>query len=350
MAALKKIDPNAKTTDPFYGATIFHWCAGYAWKGGVEYLMSCNPNIYAEDRYGDLAFHWIGKWSKDPKHDVEVLEYFVQKGQDVNAIGNCGQSILIRFVACKHTDAVQYLLKKTEIDVYTKLTKYLPVEPAKGYEAERAIDIARRENENEIVEMIEKKTPVKCVTNNEFGDRTRDVDTLYYLRFLSDNEFKILREKAFSTLHNETGHYIGCTRSENACKHLSIGERSEFKIVYNSKERSFRVLSSKKDQLGKTIQERILSWSQSVGNGLFMYKIGNQDWDYSNKHTRFTYNAAEHSFSANPSDGLSYQLGVYKQSAFMGKYTAIYRVDNGGEKRTRFCFQKVNQAEYYNMN
>jgi hypothetical protein len=178
---------------------------------------------------------------------------------------------------------------------------------------------------------------LRCATNDDL--QTAPKNTLYYLRYLSKEEFdRLKKHRAFSTLSDKTGHYIGCKESDWSCKHLSIGERSTFQIEYDRNSESFRVYLSKKNQQGIDIR-RILSWSQSVGTGYYMYKCGNQDWDGSNKYTRFIYNDADYSLSAKPSDGQIYPLGEYKYEG----YTAIYRVYNGGKENTKFCFQKVNQ-------
>ena len=96
----------------------------------------------------------------NPEDCLQVLKLFLQNGQNVNAIGGYGgQSILIKFVAYKHTQAVKYLLDNTAIDLNIKLT-----EARKGVDT--ALEIAKRENMKEIVAMLEKVTvALNCVQN-----------------------------------------------------------------------------------------------------------------------------------------------------------------------------------------
>ena len=78
-----------------------------------------------------------------PADQLAVLKLFVENGQNVNAIGFNGRSILMKFVGFEHKEAVRYLLDKTAINLGLKLTGAVLM---KGYTAragESAIDIAK---------------------------------------------------------------------------------------------------------------------------------------------------------------------------------------------------------------
>ena len=89
-----------------------------------------------------------------------MLKLFLDFGQDVNAIGGKGRSILILFVVYKHTEAVKYLLGYKKIDLKNKVTGDWDYDGVQSYKGENALDIARREKMYEIVAMLEKVTCV----------------------------------------------------------------------------------------------------------------------------------------------------------------------------------------------
>ena len=97
--------------------------------------------------------------NKNPKERLDVLKMFVENGQNVNAIGYKGQSILIRCVGYKLKDCVEYLLKNTVIDLDVKMAEDCNFRDDVSAKAgERAIDIARRENMKDIIALLEKVT------------------------------------------------------------------------------------------------------------------------------------------------------------------------------------------------
>ena len=98
----------------------------------------------------------IGRWHENPEDRLEVLKLFLYNGQDVNAIGQDGKSMLIMLVLYKHTKLILYLLESTAIDLNIKLTKDIFGGDGNAYKDETAIDIARREKMDDIVAMLDK--------------------------------------------------------------------------------------------------------------------------------------------------------------------------------------------------
>ena len=87
-----------------------------------------------------------------------MLKLFLENGQDVNAIGFRGVSILILCVLHKNTEGIRHLLNNSQIDLNIKLTQAVSHEGVEAYADERAIDIAKREKMTEIIEMLEEVT------------------------------------------------------------------------------------------------------------------------------------------------------------------------------------------------
>ena len=96
--------------------------------------------------------------NKNPKDWLEVIKLFVENGQDVNAIGFRGQSILIRCVAYRQNESVQYLLDHTPINLNIRMTRTYSFDSVTAYAGDSALDIARRENMEDIVAILERVT------------------------------------------------------------------------------------------------------------------------------------------------------------------------------------------------
>ena len=87
-----------------------------------------------------------------------MLKLFLGNGQEMNAVGNIGQSILITSVLHKQKESIQYLLENTAVDSSLKLTEDIFSADVEAYKGETAIDIARREKMDDIVAMLEEVT------------------------------------------------------------------------------------------------------------------------------------------------------------------------------------------------
>ena len=106
----------------------------------------------------------IGIRNENSEDRLAVLKLFLSNGQEINAVGSSGQSILITSVMYKHRESIQYLLENTAIDSSLKLTEdnssQNPFKRAPGfrgveaYKGETSIDIARREKMDDIVAML----------------------------------------------------------------------------------------------------------------------------------------------------------------------------------------------------
>ena len=97
----------------------------------------------------------IGVNSPNPEDRLKVLKLFLKNGQDVNAIGQSGQSILIRLVAYRERELIQHLLDHVRIDLNIKMTEGRTIENVTTYEDDTAVDIAKREEMNDIVAVFE---------------------------------------------------------------------------------------------------------------------------------------------------------------------------------------------------
>ena len=106
----------------------------------------------------------IGVKYKNPDDRLRVLKLFLDNGQNVNAIGRYGMSILILFVGYNHIEAVKYLLDCTKIDFNIKLTEDWDLGGVGARAGDTALDIARKAKLDEIVAMLEEVTAsLNCI-------------------------------------------------------------------------------------------------------------------------------------------------------------------------------------------
>jgi len=177
------------------GTSIIHQFAAQARMKELKYLfLNYPPDLTIRGRDGNQAFHSIGVENKNPEDQLEVLKLFLDNGQDMNAIGGSGQSILILFVSYNHMEAVKYLLKNTAIDLNAKLTKDLY--GIKAYKGENALDFAKKQHMDEIVAMLEKSklnNLYKEVLQKELNDPKKVEDMKTNLSVVLD-KLKLLKK------------------------------------------------------------------------------------------------------------------------------------------------------------
>ena len=103
-----------------------------------------------------------------PNDCIKVLQLFLKNGQDVNAIGANGQSILIWFVLYKRVEVIRYLLNNTEINLNIQLIHNLKIEKVQGKKGETALAIANRENMEAIAKILNEVTTFNNCTQSCF--------------------------------------------------------------------------------------------------------------------------------------------------------------------------------------
>lgn len=70
------------------------------------------PDLSIRDMNGFTAFHRIGANNGNPEDRLEVLKLFLDKGQDLNAVGGDGMSIIHWFAAHAWVKELKYLMSR----------------------------------------------------------------------------------------------------------------------------------------------------------------------------------------------------------------------------------------------
>ena len=87
---------------------------------------------------------------------LEVVKLFVENGQNINAVGRDGISMLIRCVLYKQTKSVEYLLDNPQIDLEIKSKGRFGSGSLLVKAGETALDVAKRKKMTGIVEIFQK--------------------------------------------------------------------------------------------------------------------------------------------------------------------------------------------------
>ena len=100
-----------------------------------------------------VARYLVFVWIQNKKVGLKILKLFLDAGLDINAVDDCGISVLHHASAFDCSNLVRFLLENTRIDVQLRILKY-----NRDFKAgETALDVAQRKNFYEIASILKEQ-------------------------------------------------------------------------------------------------------------------------------------------------------------------------------------------------